>query len=297
MDANGARRPSERDARRANPRAMAFVLAYGAREIVVPSEGAGVVVGRHRDCALRAGSDGDATTSRRHAEFRTRADACEARDLGSAHGTRFAQRDGVVVEVTSTWTRVCGRDDGERVVTLGKGATEITVRFRFEDDGSETERDDDDESETEDAAPKTMVMDDGEMARSDRRRGQTETLGEAETVTIGVGRTRRDADGNASRRDVDDGGENFKRFKKQYVVGLFEKSDSPKKKKAISPRRRAPEPCANVYEHTAEEIERLRAEREAEVDAEVEADKLFEIGLPSSKKQVPAKRKTPAKRK
>ena len=90
-----------------------------------------VVVGRHASATLRTG-EGDATTSRRHCEFRTVGRALECRDLGSTHGTR-AREGGRAV--SSEWTRVMSREDGAVEIAVGRGGTYVRARFE-EDDAS-----------------------------------------------------------------------------------------------------------------------------------------------------------------
>lgn len=270
---------------------MPFVVAHRGRVAVVPTDGT-LVVGRHRECALRVG-EADATTSRRHAAFRTRGDACECRDLGSAHGTTM-RRGARVVDVGETWTRVCGEDDeNEATLTLGKGGTTATVRFAADFEASETDRDEDDESETERAGAETMVTECGEMIRVARRREVgVETLGEAETV-IAAPTARRGGDASAKRDATGaTGGANFKRFKKQVVVGVHDAHDGARAMSSgvTSPRRRAPEAYASVYEQP--EIVEDREVRERAEAAEAEAEKLFEIGLPGDKKAAARKRAT-----
>ena len=140
-----------------------------------------VVVGRHASATLRAG-EGDATTSRRHCEFRTVGRALECRDLGSTHGTR-AREGGSAV--SSEWTRVMSREDGAVEIAVGRGGTYVRARFE-EDDASATEPDEGSATEPDDdaIAPVLVTDDGGEMMRSRKRRG-VEVLGEAETVTIG----------------------------------------------------------------------------------------------------------------
>ena len=112
---------------------MSFVVerADGRARARVARDGV-VLVGRHADATLRTG-EGDATTSRRHCEFRNVGNLLECRDLGSTHGTRVRREGGR--EVSSEWTRVMSREDGAVEIAVGKGAT--YVRARFEEDDAE----------------------------------------------------------------------------------------------------------------------------------------------------------------
>ena len=239
-----------------------------------------VVVGRHASATLRTG-EGDATTSRRHCEFRTVGRALECRDLGSTHGTR-AREGGRAV--SSEWTRVMSREDGAVEIAVGKGATYVRARFE-EDDASATEPDEGSATEPDDdaIAPVLVTDDGGEMMRSRKRRG-VEVLGEAETVTIGFAPRVAVAETKASSPESKT---NFKSFRKQFVVGLNANAKIKSPKKRGAPQAYA----ASVYER--EETEDERRAREREEAKEKEAEALFGLGLGKAKdkKKAPARRR------
>ena len=264
--------------------------ATGARVVIEAArddDDPGVVVGRHKDCALRAG-EGDATVSRRHAAFRVSRDGgLWCRDLGSTHGTRAR-----AVEIGAAWTEVRG-DDGEgtsATVTLGRGPTTVTCARREEDGGSETEPEDDgSETEPDDDGARTMVTEDGEMTRRRRRNAYAETLGEASTKTLETPAVRRETRVDKSARGS--GRVNFKRFVKQRVVGLNEGGGktkggkSPKKKSAAVATNRRDVVHIEMNEDAKEELKRVAAlDEEAETlwDAKVSA---------AGARKAPAKRK------
>jgi hypothetical protein len=262
----------------------------GARVVVAPSrddDDPGIVVGRLKDCALRAG-EGDATVSRRHVAFRVSRDGklC-CRDLGSTHGTRAG-----AVEIGTTWTEVeVGGDGATATVTLGRGPTTVTCERRDEDDGSETDAEDGgSETEPEDDGARTMVTEDGEMTR--RRRGgvNAETLGEAMTRTLETPAARRERRVDEKKGARESGRENFKRFVKQRVVGLNEGDGkkrgvtSPKKKRVAVATNRRDVVRVEMNEEAKEELK-----REAALDKE--ADNLWDTKVPAA-----GARKAPAKR-
>jgi len=239
-----------------------------------------VVVGRHASATLRTG-EGDATTSRRHCEFRTVGRALECRDLGSTHGTR-AREGGSAV--SSEWTRVMSREDGAVEIAVGRGGTYVRARFE-EDDASATEPDEGSATEPDDdaIAPVLVTDDGGEMMRSRKRRG-VEVLGEAETVTIGFAPRVAVAETKASSPESKT---NFKSFRKQFVVGLNANAKIKSPKKRGAPQAYA----ASVYER--EETEDERRAREREEAKEKEAEALFGLGLGKAKdkKKAPARRR------
>lgn len=269
--------------------------ATGARVVIAAArddDDPGVVVGRHKDCALRAG-EGDATVSRRHAAFRVSRDGgLWCRDLGSTHGTRAR-----AVEIGAAWTEVRG-DGGDgttATVTLGRGPTTVTCARREEDGESETEPEDDgSETEPDDEGARTMVTEDGEMTRRRRRNANAETLGEASTKTLETPAVRRERRVDKSARGS--GRVNFKRFVKQRVVGLsvvgLNEGDgktkggkSPKKKRAAVATNRRDVVHIEMNEEAKEELNRVAALDE-------EAETLWDAKVPAA-----GARKAPAKRK
>lgn len=274
---------------------MAWTLettATGARVVIAAArddDDPGVVVGRHKDCALRAG-EGDATVSRRHAAFRVSRDGgLWCRDLGSTHGTRAR-----AVEIGAAWTEVRG-DDGDgttATVTLGRGPTTVTCARREEDGGSETEPEDDgSETEPEDDGERTMVTEDGEMTRRRRRNANAETLGEAATKTLETPAVRRERRVDERKGARGSGRVNYKRFVKQRVVGLNEGDGktkgvkSPKKKRAAVATNRRDVVHIEMNEEAKEERKRVAA-------LDVEAETLWDAKVPAA-----GARKAPAKRK
>lgn len=274
---------------------MAWTLettATGARVVIAAvrdDDDPGVVVGRHKDCALRAG-EGDATVSRRHAAFRVSRDGgLWCRDLGSTHGTRAR-----AVEIGAAWTEVRG-DDGDgttATVTLGRGPTTVTCARREEDGGSETEPEDDgSETEPKDDGERTMVTKDGEMTRRRRRNANAETLGEAATKTLEMPAVRRERRVDERKGARGSGRVNYKRFVKQRVVGLNEGDGktkgvkSPKKKRAAVATNRRDVVHIEMNEEAKEEQKRVAALDE-------EAETLWDAKVPAA-----GARKAPAKRK
>ena len=264
----------------------------GARVVLAPSrddDDAGIVVGRLKDCALRAG-EGDATVSRRHVAFRASRDGkLYCRDLGSTHGTRAG-----AVEIGTTWTEVeLGGDGATETVTLGRGPATVTCERRDEDHGSETDAEDgeSEESETEpkDDGARTMVTEDGEMTRRRRGGARAATLGEAATRTLETPAARRERRVDEEKGARESGRENFKRFVKQRVVGLNEGDGkkrgvtSPKKKRVAVETNRRDVVRVDMNEETKE------LKREAALDKE--ADNLWDTKVPAA-----GARKAPAKR-
>lgn len=245
-------------------------------------------LGRHKDATVRCG-DGDASVSRRHAELRVTArGALEVRDCGSTHGTQIDGRAGACGE---TWIEILNAAD-EATLVLGKGLTRIIVKRiakgrgdggNDDDDGSETEPDDDG-SDTEPAGGEEAAVAGAERrSRAEKRDAAEPTMGEAEVVfgdlyvknTDGV-------DAATAGANVDDAGSgraNFKKFKKQRVVGL----------NASRSTRFAAESSVYEREETAED----RKAREREEAEEEEADALFAMGLGKAapKRRAPAKKK------
>ncbi len=279
-----------------------YALSWNGRVVTVGASRAVVTVGRHTACELCVG-DGDATVSRRHAEFRVdaRAGALEVRDLGSTHGTR------VVVDASTreakAGARVCvleGSSSTEggagREVVLGKGATRVRAtatsgdgaEASTDDEGSATEPDEDD------GAVRRVIVDDmGELTQARLKRKTREpTLGEAELVYGEL--VVRDAGAGAGEATTTTTttttpssplrGVNFKTFKKQSVAGM----------KTTSARRAPAEAYASVYEHERPMTEDERERMKNDARADEEADDLFAMGLPSDAK---AKRKAPVARK
>ena len=286
---------------------MSYALSWNGRVVTVGASRAVVTVGRHTACELCVG-DGDATVSRRHAEFRVdaRAGALEVRDLGSTHGTRVVMDAATRVEAKAgAWVRVLEGVSSEaevdvcagREVVLGKGATRVRAtatsgdgaEASTDDEGSATEPDEDD------GAVRRVIVDDmGELTQARLKRKTREpTLGEAELVYgelvvrdagAGAGEATTTTTTTTTTPSSPLRGVNFKTFKKQSVAGM----------KTTSARRAPAEAYASVYEHerlmTDDERERMKNDARADE----EADDLFAMGLPSDAK---AKRKAPVARK
>ena len=276
-----------------------YALSWNGRVVTVGASRAVVTVGRHTACELCVG-DGDATVSRRHAEFRVdaRAGALEVRDLGSTHGTRVVVDAATRVEAKAgAWVRVLEGVSSEaevdvcagREVVLGKGATRVRATATS-GDGAEASTDDEGsatEPDEYDGAVRRVIVDDmGELTQARLKRKTREpTMGEAELVygelvvrDAGAGEATTTTPSSPLR------GVNFKTFKKQRVAGAT----------TTSARRAPAEAYASVYEHerlmTDDERERMKNDARADE----EADDLFAMGLPSDAK---AKRKAPVARK
>ncbi len=279
-----------------------YALSWNGRVVTVGASRAVVTVGRHTACELCVG-DGDATVSRRHAEFRVdaRAGALEVRDLGSTHGTRVVVDASTREAKAGAWVCVLeGSSSAEggagREVVLGKGATRVRAtatsgdgaEASTDDEGSATEPDEDD------GAVRRVIVDDmGELTQARLKRKTREpTLGEAELVYGEL--VVRDAGAGAGEATTTTTttttpssplrGVNFKTFKKQSVAGM----------KTTSARRAPAEAYASVYEHERPMTEDERERMKNDARADEEADDLFAMGLPSDAK---AKRKAPVARK
>jgi hypothetical protein len=278
----------------------AYALSWNGRVVTVGASRAVVTVGRHTACELCVG-DGDATVSRRHAEFRVdaRAGALEVRDLGSTHGTRVVVDASTREAKAGAWVCVLeGSSSAEggagREVVLGKGATRVRAtatsgdgaEASTDDEGSATEPDEDD------GAVRRVIVDDmGELTQARLKRKTREpTMGEAELVygelvvrdagaAEAMTTTTTTATPSSPVRGV-----NFKTFKKQSVAGM----------KTTSARRAPAEAYASVYEHERPMTEDEREQMNNAARADEEADDLFAMGLPSDAK---AKRKAPARKK
>ena len=280
-----------------------YALSWNGRVVTVGASRAVVTVGRHTACELCVG-DGDATVSRRHAEFRVdaRAGALEVRDLGSTHGTRVVVDASTREAKAGAWVCVLeGSSSAEggagREVVLGKGATRVRATATSGDDAEAST--DDEGSATEpdeyDGAVRRVIVDDmGELTQARLKRKTREpTLGEAELVYgelvvrdagAGAGEATTTTTTTTTTPSSPLRGVNFKTFKKQSVAGM----------KTTSARRAPAEAYASVYEHerlmTDDERERMKNDARADE----EADDLFAMGLPSDAK---AKRKAPVARK
>lgn len=246
-------------------------------------------LGRHKDATVRCG-DGDASVSRRHAELRVTArGALEVRDCGSTHGTRIDGRAGACGE---TWIEILNAAD-EATLILGKGLTRVVVKRIAkergdggddDDDGSETEPEDDG-SDTEPAGGEEVAVAGAERrSRAAKRDAAEPTMGEAEVVfgDLYVKNTDGVDTATTGANVVDDAGSgraNFKKFKKQRVVGL----------NASRSTRFAAQSSVYEREETAED----RKAREREEAEEEEADALFAMGLGKAapKRRAPAKKK------
>ena len=279
------------------PPTMRYDVYESPRDVTTldVSETRFATLGRHKDATVRVG-DGDASVSRRHAELRVTAKgALEVRDCGSTHGTRIDGRAGACGE---TWTEILkAADDAtdEVALVLGKGSTRVVVKKIAkgcgdggddDDDGSETEPEDDG-SDTEPAGVEDAAVAGAERRSCAEKRDAAEpTMGEAEVVfgDLYVKNTD-DVDATTAGANVDDAGSgraNFKKFKKQRVVGL----------NATRSTHFASESSVYEREETAED----RNAREREEANEEEADALFSMGLPGLGKAAP-KRRAPAKKK
>ena len=290
--------------RRVTMSSSSYALSWNGRVVTVGASRAAVVtVGRHTACALCVG-DGDATVSRRHAEFRVDGGtgALEVRDLGSTHGTRVVVDAATRVEAKGgAWVCVLEGSSSEaegcagREVVLGKGATRVRATTRA-GDGAEASTDDEGsatEPDEDDGAVRRVIVDDmGELTQARLKRKTREpTMGEAElvygelvvrdagAVEAATTTTTTTATPSSPVRGV-----NFKTFKKQSVAGM----------KTTSARRAPAEAYASVYEHERPMTEDEREQMKNAARADEEADDLFAMGLPSDAK---AKRKAPVARK
>ena len=298
------------DARQCSTRRVtmssSYALSWNGRVVTVGASRAVVTVGRHTACELCVG-DGDATVSRKHAEFRVDGGtgALEVRDLGSTHGTAVVVDAATRVEAKGgAWVCVLEGSSSEaeaeaegcagREVVLGKGATRVRATARV-GDGAEASTDDEGsatEPDEDDGAVRRVIVDDmGELTQARLKRKTREpTMGEAELVygelvvrdagaAEATTTTTTTATPSSPVRGV-----NFKTFKKQSVAGM----------KTTSARRAPAEAYASVYEHERPMTEDEREQMKNAARADEEADDLFAMGLPSDAK---AKRKAPVARK